>query len=120
MTLKSRAFDKSVFDGNTILLEISEEQGRHRYVYFGGNMICSCLTNDNIYRYISNKGNNLAPYSIAIGEENILFLTPHFIFIEREKMDDNELLKTNKDNVDPSIYHVSNYGKYSFKKVKKR
>ena len=37
MTAMSGAFDKSVFDGNFILLEISEEN-RHRYVYIGGNM----------------------------------------------------------------------------------
>ena len=38
MIAMSGAFDKSVFDGNTILLEISEENDRHRYVYIGGNM----------------------------------------------------------------------------------
>ena len=59
MTLMSGVFDKSVFDGNTILLKISEVFGRHRYVYFGEDMICSFLTNDNIYNYISNMGNNL-------------------------------------------------------------
>ena len=30
-------------------------------------------------------GNNLIPYSIAIGEENI-YLTPEFEFIKREKL----------------------------------
>ena len=48
MTLMSGAFDKLVFDGDTILLKISEEYGRHRYVYIDGNMICSFVTNDNI------------------------------------------------------------------------
>ena len=63
------------------------------------------MTNVNIYKYISNLGNTLIPYSIAIGEDNICFSTPHFEFIKREKIDDNEL-KTNKDNVDPFNYHV--------------
>ena len=49
----SGAFDKWVFDGNTILLKTSEENHKHRYVYIGGDMICSFLTNDNIYKYIS-------------------------------------------------------------------
>ena len=31
MTLMSGALDKSVFDGNTILLELSEKYGRHRF-----------------------------------------------------------------------------------------
>ena len=39
MTAFSGAFDKAVFDGNTFLLKISEECGKHRYVYIGGNMI---------------------------------------------------------------------------------
>ena len=32
MTMFSGAFDKKVFDGNTILLEISEENEKHKYV----------------------------------------------------------------------------------------
>ena len=35
MTMFSGALIKSVFDGNTILLKISEENGRHKYVYVG-------------------------------------------------------------------------------------
>ena len=71
MTAMSRAFDKLVFDGNTILLKISEERNKHRSLYIGGDMICSFLTNDKTYRYISNLGNNLTPHSIAIGWEKI-------------------------------------------------
>ena len=52
MTAMSRAFDKSVFDGNTIILKLSEENDKHRYLYTGGDMICSFLTNDKIYNYI--------------------------------------------------------------------
>ena len=81
-------------------------------------MICSFLSDDVNYKYISNMGNNLIPYSIAIGEENIYFLTPDFKFIKREKNNDNELLKTNKDNVDPFNYHISNCGKHSFEKLR--
>ena len=39
--------NKSVFNGNTILLKISEECGIHRYMYIGGDIIRSFLTNDN-------------------------------------------------------------------------
>ena len=41
MTALSRAFDKPVFDGNTILLGISEENNKHRYLYIGGDTVCS-------------------------------------------------------------------------------
>ena len=69
MTEFSGAIDKEVIDGNTILVKISEANNKHRYVYFGGDMVCSHLTNDKIYDYISNMVNNLTPYSIAIGEK---------------------------------------------------
>ena len=80
-------------------------------------MICSCLTNDIDYNYISNIGKNLTPYNVAVGHEHV-FLTPHFKFIEREKINFNELSKTNKKSLDPFDYHVSNCGIYSFKKLR--
>ena len=67
MTKFSGAKDREVFDGNTILLEIGKENNKHKYIYIGGDQVCSFLTNDRIYKYISNMGNNLTPYSIAIG-----------------------------------------------------
>ena len=62
-------------------------------------------------------GKNVTPYNITICEENIYFLNADFKFIERENIDDNELLKTKKGNVDSFNYHFSNYGKYSSKKI---
>ena len=50
--LMSGALDKSVFDGNTILLRVSEGNDKQRYVYIGGYMVCSFLTNDNIFVYV--------------------------------------------------------------------
>ena len=111
MTSFSGAFDKSVFDGNTILLEISEENDKHRFVHIGGNMICSFLTNDKIYKYISNMGSNITPFSIAIGWEIINFLTPHFRFVEKEKIDYD-------DGVELLDYYVSNCWIHSFKKLR--
>ena len=61
MTAISGASDKSVFDGNTILIKIGEQNIKHRYVYIGGDMVCSFLTNDRIYQHMSNMGNNLTP-----------------------------------------------------------
>ena len=72
MTEISVAFGKTEFDGITILLEISEENGK-RFVYNDGDTICFFLINENIYKDISNLGNKLTPYSIAIGGENIYF-----------------------------------------------
>ena len=93
MTEFSRAMDKKVFDGNTILLKVSEENNKHRYVYIGGDMICSFLTNDSLYKYISIIGNNLTPCSIAIGWENIYYLTLYFKFTKKENIDENDIDK---------------------------
>ena len=60
-------------------------------------------------------GNNIIPCSIAIGEENIYSLTPHFKFVKRDRIDDNKFLSTNENSVDPFDYHVSNCGKEMFK-----
>ena len=93
MTEFSGARDNEVFDGNTILLKVSEENNKHRYVYIGGDMVCSFLTDDRIYKYISNMGNNLTPYSIAIAWENIYYLTPHFKYIKKENIDVDDIDK---------------------------
>ena len=91
MTALSGAFDKSCFDGNTILLKVGIENGKNKYVYIGGDMICSFMTSDNIYEYISNMGNNLSPYSIATGEKNYYLLAPNFSFIKKDKIDYNTI-----------------------------
>ena len=88
----SGARDKEVFDGNTILLKIGEDNNKHRYVYIGGDMVCSFLTNDKIYKYTSNMGNNLCPYIVATGEQNYYLLAPNFIFIKKDKNEYNAIL----------------------------
>ena len=92
MTALSGAFNKSCFDGNTILLKVAIENGKNKYVYFGGDMVCSFLTSDNKYEYISNMGRNLSPYSFAIGKENYYLLAPNFSFIKKDKIDYNTIL----------------------------
>ena len=93
MTASSGAFDKSCFDGNTILLEVGIENGKNQYVYIGGDMLGSFMTSDNIYEYISNMGNNLTPYSFATGEENYYLLAPNFSFIKKDKIDYDTILE---------------------------
>ena len=93
MTELSGGRERQVFDGNTVLLDIGKENNKHKYVYIGGDMVCSFLTNDRIYKYISNMGNNLTPYSIAIGYENIYYLTPFFRYIKKENIDVDDINK---------------------------
>ena len=93
MTALSGVFNKACFDGNTILLKVGIENGKNKYVYIGGDMVCSFMTSDNIYEYISNMGNNLTPYSVATGEENYFLLTPNFSFIKKDKIVYDDILK---------------------------
>ena len=81
-------------------------------------MVFCFLTNHNVYQFISNMGKNLTPYNIVIGDENIYFLTAHFKFIGRDKVDYDDLLSRNENSADPFDYHVSNSGKDSFKKLR--
>ena len=50
ITAFSGDLDKPVFDGNTFLLKISGEKDENRYLYIGGDMECSFLNNDKIYK----------------------------------------------------------------------
>ena len=93
MSALSGAFDKGCFERNTILLKVGIENGKNIFIYIGGDMVCSFLTSDNIYEYISNTGNNLSPYSFATGEENYYLLAPNFSFIKKDKIDYDDILK---------------------------
>ena len=65
-------------------------------------MVCSFLTNDRIYKYISNIGNKLTACSIAIGWENIYYLTPYIKITKKENIDENnidELLSREKRDI---------------------
>ena len=109
MTALSGAFDKVCFDGNTILLKVGIENGKNKYVYIGGDMVCSFLTSDYVYEYVSNMGNNLSPYSFATGEENYYLLAPNFSFIKKDKIDFDTILK--------GIYAPKSDFKESFKEI---
>ena len=93
MTEFSGAKDRAIFNGNTILLYICKENNKYKYMYIGGDQVCSFLTNDRIYKYISNMGNNLCPYSIAIGYENIYYLSPYFKYTKVKNIDIEDIDK---------------------------
>ena len=109
LTEISGARDRLVFDGKTVLLRISEENNKHKFLYIGVDMLCSFLTIDRVYRYILRMGISLHSYSIAKCGENIYFLTPHFKYIKKDKIDENELLNTNEDFINPFDHLVSKY-----------
>ena len=83
---KSQLCNQEVFDGKTILSKIGEENNKHSYVYIGGDMICTFLTNDRIYKYISYMGNHLCPYSVATVEENYYFSLQISNLLKRKRL----------------------------------
>ena len=72
-------------------------------------MVCSFLTNDRTYIYISNMVNNLSPYSLATVEENYYLLAPNFKFIKKDKIDYDAILD--------EIYVLDSDIKDSFEKL---
>ena len=74
-------------------------------MYIGGDQVCSFLTNDKFYKYISNMVINLTPYSIAIGWENIFYLTPFFRVIKKENIDVDDIDKLFDIDYDDIISH---------------
>ena len=49
MTKVSGAYDKKIFDGNTILLKLSEENDKHRLVYIIGDTVNLFLKRSQIW-----------------------------------------------------------------------
>ena len=74
-------------------------------------MVCSFLTKDRIYKNISNIGIRLTPYSIAIGQENIYYLTPFFKFIRKESIDEKDIGKLF------DYHNISNFQKIKTYKI---
>ena len=107
MTAYSGAFDEKCYDGNSKLLKICEENNKHRYIHTRGDQVCSFLTDDKIYKYTSNMGSNLSPYSIAVGEKNIYYLKPHFKFSKKQNIDEDDIDK---------LFYYDNFS--NFKKLR--
>ena len=117
MLIKFGSLDKSVFSGVIILLKKGAENNKNRYVYVGGNKMYSFQFIDLILEYISDMGENMIPYGIAIGEENLYFPSPHFKLVKRAKIKGDELLKTNGISIDPFDYHLGKHGPDRFENL---
>ena len=57
--------DNSVFSGNTILLKVEDKKN----VHISGLEFFEFRTDDKILDYIILMGNNMIPYTFAIGEK---------------------------------------------------
>ena len=113
MTEFCEAEDKEKFDGNTLLLECENNE----YLYISGLEIFKLKTGDKVIDYISLIGNNMIPYTFAVGENYTYFLASHYKFIENDKIDERTLLNATNSSLDPYDYHVEKCGVNAFKKL---
>ena len=115
MTEFSGANNSHDYDGNTLLLEFEDNQ----YVYISGFEIFKFKTDDKIIDYISLIGNNMIPYTFAVGEKYTYFLYYRYKFIENDKIEEGTLLNTTYPSLDPYDYHLEKCGIDSFKNLER-
>ena len=115
MTEFSGANNSHDYDGNTLLLEFEDNE----YVYISGLEIFKFKTDDKIIDYISLIGNNMIPYTFAVGEKYTYFLYDRYKFIENDKIEESTLLNATNGSFDPYDYHLEKCGIDSFKKLER-
>ena len=112
LTQFSEANDSFDFDGNTLLIEVEDNE----YVYISGLEIFKFKTDDKIIEYISLMANNMLPYTIAVGEKYTFFLYHRYKFIGNDKIEGGTLLNATNGSLDPFGYHLEKCGIDSSKK----
>ena len=60
-------------------------------------------------------GNNMTPYTLAIGEKYTSFLSIRYKYTEDDKIQNGTLLNATNDSLDPFDYHLGKCGVDSFK-----
>ena len=111
MTEFSGANNSQDYDGNTLLLEFEDNE----YVYISGLEIFKFKSDDKIIDYISLIGNNMIPYTFAVGEKYTYFLYYRYKFIENDKIEESTLLNATNTSLDPYDYHLEKCGIDFFK-----
>ena len=106
---------KEEFDGNTFLLECENNE----YVYISGLEIFNFKTGDKFIDYIFLIGNNMIPYTFAVGERYTYFLSSHYKFIENDRFGQGTLLNATNNSLNPYDYHVEKCSKNAFKKLER-
>ena len=106
MTEFSGVVHKDGFDGNTLLLESRDNE----YLYISGLEFIEFKTDDKFIDDISLMGNNMTPYTFAIGEKYTYFISTRYTYIENDKMEEGTLLNATNDSLDPFDYHLGKYG----------
>ena len=82
LTEFSGANNSHDYDGNTLLLEFEDNE----YAHISGLEIFKFKTDDKIIDYISLIGNNMIPFTFAVGEKYTYFLYNRYKFIGMIKL----------------------------------
>ena len=62
-------------------------------------------------------GNNMIPYTFAVGEGYTYFISTLYRFIENDKIEEGMLLNASNNSLDPYDYNLSKNGSDCFKKL---
>ena len=115
MTEFSGVDDGFDFDGKTILLDCENNE----YVYMSGFEVLKFKTDGKYIDYISLTGNNMCPYTFAIGEKYTYFLSIRYKFIEHDKIEQGTSLNATNNSFDPFVYHLGKCGVVSSKTLER-
>ena len=111
MTEFTAALNNPNFDGNTILLKCEDS----KYNYISGLQVFEFRTDDKILDYISLMGNNMIPYTFAVGDIYTYFISTHYKLIENDKIQEGTLLNPSNDSKDPYDFYLSKNSLKCFK-----
>ena len=103
----------SDFDGKTLLLQCEINE----YVYISGLEISKFKTDDKIVYGTSLMGDNMMPYTFAVGKKYTQFISTQNKFIENDKIEQETLLNATNDSLDPFDFHLAKCGVDTFKKL---
>ena len=60
---------------------------------------------------------NITPYTFAIVDKYIYFISTRYNYIENDEVEEGTLLNATNDSLDPFDYHLEKCGIHSFKKL---
>ena len=113
MTQFSGALNNLIFDGSTFLLDCEDSKS----VHISGLEVFEFRTDDKILDYISLMGNNMIPYTFAIGEKHTNLISTHYKFLENDKIEEGMLLNASNNSLDLFDYQLSKNGLDCFQKL---
>ena len=64
-------------------------------------------------------GNKMCPYVFMVAKRYTYFISNHYNYTEKDKIEEGTLLNATNDNLDPFLYYPGKRGEDSFKKLER-